>query len=199
MSPGLAGDVLAVLAGTTRPLTGREVARLARRGSPRGVLTALDRLVEQGLVARAEAGRAMLYTLNRDHVAAPAAVALAQLRSEVVERARREVAAWQIAAQHASVFGSFARGDGDVGSDIDLFVVRPAGVSADDADWREQLDRLAERVRAWTGNHASIAEVASDDLARLREDRPLIVDELSADAIALAGPEALQLFERDAR
>nr|WP_246344854.1 nucleotidyltransferase domain-containing protein [Conexibacter arvalis] len=141
----------------------------------------------------------MLYTLNRDHVAAPAAVALAQLRSEVVERARREVAAWQIAAQHASVFGSFARGDGDVGSDIDLFVVRPAGVSADDADWREQLDRLAERVRAWTGNHASIAEVASDDLARLREDRPLIVDELSADAIALAGPEALQLFERDAR
>jgi hypothetical protein len=47
---GLEGEVLSVLAGTSKPLTGREVARLARRGSDRGLRLALNRLAEQGIV-----------------------------------------------------------------------------------------------------------------------------------------------------
>ena len=49
------GDVLMVLAGTTQPLSGRRVARLAQRGSVAAVAKALDRLVRQGVVLRQEA------------------------------------------------------------------------------------------------------------------------------------------------
>lgn len=59
--------------------------------------------------------------------------------------------------RHASLFGSVARGDGSVESDVDLLVVCPPRISADDPTWRAQLDTLAVDVYEWTGNHASIA------------------------------------------
>ena len=43
---GLEGDVLQVLSGTRQPMTGREVHRRARRGSPRGIRLALTRLTD---------------------------------------------------------------------------------------------------------------------------------------------------------
>jgi hypothetical protein len=58
-----------VLAHTARPLTGREIVRLARRGSERGVRLVLHRLVDHELVSAQEAGAATLYVLNREHVA----------------------------------------------------------------------------------------------------------------------------------
>ena len=56
--PSLEGDVLVTLAGTRKPMTGREVARLVKTGSQAGVLRALRRLAEQGLVEANDAGRA---------------------------------------------------------------------------------------------------------------------------------------------
>jgi hypothetical protein len=43
-------------------------------------------------------------------------------------------------------------------SDIDLLVVRPDTVDADDPQWRTQLDGLASSVTAWTGNDTRILE-----------------------------------------
>lgn len=130
--PTLDSDVLAVLAGTSRPLTGREVARLAGRRSHAGVLDALNRLAQHGLVDRQEAGRAFLFTLNREHLAAPAVDILAGLRTELLNRIRHTIETWQVAPTHVSLFGSTARAEGDTASDIDLFVVRPRGVAEDD-------------------------------------------------------------------
>jgi hypothetical protein len=190
VTPTLEGDVLVVLAGTTQPLTGARVAQLVRRGTERGIQKALDRLVEQGVVDRQPAGRAYLHTLNRDHIAAPIAEALAGLRGELLRRLRDEVANWQPAAAHASLFGSTARGDGDTSSDIDLLVVRPANVDEEDAAWRDQLDRLALRVQSWTGNHAGIIEL---DETELRHPSP-ILGNVSADGIDLAGTPIRALF-----
>ena len=103
-------------------------------------------------------------------------------------RLRAEVATWEIAPTHLSIFGSAARGDGDTASDVDIFVVRPRGVSDDEPHWREQLARLSDHVRAWTGNHAGVSEVSESDTRRLRRERPPIVDELRRDAITIAGP-----------
>ena len=186
---GLEGEVLAVLAGTTRPLTGRQIARLARNGSDRGLRLALNRLAEQGLVDTMEARPAILYTLNREHIAAPVALALVDLRRALFGRIRGAIEQWEVAPVHASVFGSAARGDGDTASDIDVFVVRPAAVAPDDAAWTAQLDSLANAITRWTGNHAGVSDVGVDELEALVADESPIVGELKRDAVTLAGPD----------
>lgn len=157
--PTLDGPVLAALANTNRPLAAREVARLVRRGSWGGVRKVLVRLAHHGLVTMQEAGNVTLYSLNRRHLAAPAVDLLVGLRQELVRRLSEAITSWSVPAVHASLFGSAARGDGGVTSDIDLFVVRARGVHQDDVTWRAQVDQLAVDVLAWTGNHAGISEV----------------------------------------
>jgi predicted nucleotidyltransferase len=74
-----------------------------------------------------------------------------------------------------SAFGSAACGAGDTRSDIDIFVVRPRDISAEDTRWREQLARLSDHVLVWTGNHAGLSEVCEAGTRRLRRERPPIV------------------------
>ena len=141
-----------------------------------------------------EAGNAYLYTLNREHLAAPALELLADIRAEFERRLRSEIADWEIAPAHASIFGSAARGEGDTHSDIDLFIVRPTRVPDDDPRWRAQLERLSHRVLVWTGNHVGLSEVSAANVRRLRRERPPVVDELRQDAITLAGPSPNKLL-----
>jgi predicted nucleotidyltransferase len=194
VAPGLEGDVLNVLARTSRGLTGREVALLTGRTSHSGVLAVLHRLSDEGLVERVELNRSYLFALNRAHIAAPAVAILAGLRDELLDRVRGLLKAWAMPPVHASLFGSAARGDGDADSDIDLLVVRPASVAPEDPGWLDQLARLEQGVHRWTGNRAAIQQVPENDLPRLAaEDRP-IVSELLHDAIALSGPELSTLL-----
>lgn len=195
ISPSVDVDVLVVLAGSTKPRSGRELARRAGRSNT-GVQHVLDRLVEHGLVIREEAGRTFLYELNRDHLMAPTVEQMAGARTELIRRLREAIGAWEVPPVHASLFGSAARGDGDASSDIDLLVVRPADVDPDDAHWREQVDGLADLVRRWTGNNAGIAEIAEGELPRLRKDRPPVVEEVSEDAVDLAGEATRKLLRR---
>jgi DNA-binding transcriptional ArsR family regulator len=194
LCPTLDTDVLSVLAVITRPLSGREVARLAGRMSHEGVREVLGRLTEHGLVDRQEAGGALLYTLNREHLAAPAVAILADLRTELWRRLRDLIGSWDIRPVHASVFGSAARGDGATDSDIDIFIARPDDIDDDNPIWREQLENLATSVRRWTGNHAGISEVSKSDIPRLRKEQPPIVAQLKADAVELSGPDIRALL-----
>lgn len=196
VAPTVEGDALVVLAGTTQPLTGRRVARLARRGSTAAVAKALDRLVSQGLVLRQEAPPASLYTLNREHVAASAVEAMALIRTELLGRLRHAFSTWSIQPVHASMFGSAARQDGDVDSDIDIFVVRPAGVDAEDAAWTEQLHSLGDAILAWTGNHAGVIDFAEQDIGRMREENPPVLQDLRRDGIDLTGTPLHTLLGR---
>ena len=162
-----------------------------------GVRKALRRLVEAGIVERQEAGNAILYSFNRRHLAAPAVEQLTDLRRALLTRLAEAVRAWEPAPLHASLFGSAARGDGDSSSDIDLFVVRPDSVEADAPAWREQIERLPDEIRDWTGNHANIVEVSESALADLRHRRPAVVDGLEVDAVTLVGPEVAALLEAE--
>jgi predicted nucleotidyltransferase len=196
LCPTLDGPVLMVLAATTRPLAAREVARLVRRGSWAGVRKVLLRLVEHGVVTVQEAGNVTLYTMNRQHLAAPAVDVLAGLRQELVHRLSDSIGAWTTAAVHASLFGSAARGDGSTTSDIDLFIVRPRKIDQEDGRWRAQLDRLAADVLAWTGNHAGISEVGETELGRVR--RTPAGKSIRADGITLAGKQVDEILGRAA-
>jgi hypothetical protein len=142
VTPTLDGPVLAVLAAAGRPLTAGEVAAEAARGSEIGIRRSLARLVEQGIVRATIVGRNRVHELNRDHVAAGVAVALAGLRLELWRRLRAELAGWDPPPLYAAVFGSAARGDGDAASDIDLLLVRDP--------FPGELHR-PERSPAWSG------------------------------------------------
>jgi predicted nucleotidyltransferase len=154
----------------------------------------LHRLVAQGLVTAREAGSASLFALNREHVAAGIVEGLVRLRAELIERIRGEVEVWPSRPVHVSVFGSAARADGHVESDVDLLIIRPENVAEDDPHWREQLHRLAERIERWSGNHASLHEVSLKGLkAALRRGEPIIAS-LREASIVLAGPEIAALL-----
>jgi predicted nucleotidyltransferase len=197
--PSLDGDVLLVLVGTTRPLTGREVSRLVRRGSWSGVRRVLHRLVRQGLVTAQEATPSLLYSLNRDHVAAPVVIALAQLRTEFFERIRDQIGQWRISPASAAIFGPAARGDGSTESDVDVFLVRPDEVDEDDSEWRGQVAVLSTAILGWSGNPASVIEVSAAEAGRLSERQATLAEEILRDAVSVAGRSIADVLAGAAR
>jgi Predicted nucleotidyltransferases len=174
VTPTLDGPVLTVLVRAQRELTGLEVHRLCARGSVDGVRRVLHRLVDQGIVRARPAGGALLFSLNRDHLAVPAISQLTELRGLLWGRLREVVGGWSLPPVHAAVFGSAARGDGDEGSDIDLLVVRRDDLDGEGPIWVDQLDDLRQRVRAWTGNDAQILELSERELRRARREPTLL-------------------------
>ncbi len=181
VTPTVDGDVLAVLAGADALYTAPRVHELIGEHSVSGVRNALQRLAGQGIVTTQQAGNAILYGLNREHLAASAVIELARLRSTLLARIEEVVSGWAPAAVLVAVFGSVVSGDMAVRSDIDLFVVRQRSTDPDDPTWRSQVSDLEQIVRAWTGNDARVLEYSSDDLGNAIGHDPVI------DAIARSG------------
>ena len=174
LGPSLDGGLLLLLARAETEFTGRQLAEALGRSTHTGVLGALDRLVAQGIVLSRPAGRAKLYSLNREHLAAPWIEGLAGLRGQLVERIREQIASWTIQPTVAAVFGSVARGEAGPESDIDIFVVRPKSVELE--TWDEQVADLTADVSRWTGNDARALEFDEDAVRGSAE--PVISDVL---------------------
>jgi predicted nucleotidyltransferase/DNA-binding transcriptional ArsR family regulator len=191
VTPTLDGDVLAVLAGAEQAFSAREVHRLAGRASEQGVRKALARLERQGIVTAEPAGAARLYRLNRAHLAAPHIEALADLRETLVERLRTLVAAWILAPAYAAVFGSFARHQAGLESDLDLFVARPPEIDEDDPQWRRQVDALTAVATAWTGNDARVLEYGVEEVRARVSLGDEVLDAIRREGIDLAGMGAV--------
>jgi predicted nucleotidyltransferase len=174
--PTLDGPVLAVLAATTAPLSLADVHRRAGEGSKSGIRRVLLRLVDEGVVREVPGG----YLLNREHLAAPAVELLASLHGELTARIRREVEGWSSRPRLVGLFGSAARRDGDATSDIDLLVISDDG-NVDD------VDRLGERIEAWTGNTAQIVALTPGDVRRLRRAKEAIVGVWDRELVVICG------------
>jgi predicted nucleotidyltransferase len=165
VAPTLDGDVLGVLAGADEEFTGRRIHQVLERGSEQGVRNAADRLVEQGIVSRRQAGQAKLYSLNRSHLAAPYIEGLGSLRAQLIDRLKASTEKWEKPAAAVFLFGSVARGEADAKSDLDLFVLRSPGTLESDSVWQEQLAELERDATAWTGNEARMLEYRGPDFA----------------------------------
>jgi predicted nucleotidyltransferase len=165
VAPTLDGDVLGVLAGADEEFTGRRIHHVLGHGSEHGVRKAADRLVEQGIVSRRQAGQAKLYSLNRSHLAAPYVEGLGSLRAQLIERLRESVDDWKTPPAHMYLFGSVARGEAGPESDLDLLVVRRRDVKEHQPRWQDQLATLEREATEWTGNEARVIEFGKDELA----------------------------------
>jgi len=186
--PSAQGAVLAVLARTHEPLSGRRVAALTDgRVGQRRVNDVLGELADAGIVRCERHPPAKLYVLNREHVAAEGIIALANQCEALLGRIRDELVGWQVPPVSACLFGSAARGSAQLDSDLDILLVTDLHDARRESEWQHQVDRLTEQVQAWSGNACEVLELSRDDLAAAvaRDDR--LVRELRADAITLGG------------
>jgi len=194
VTPTLDAAVLHALAATTARASGAQVHRMAGTGSPDGVRRVLTRLVAQGIVLADEYPNATLYLLNRDHVAAEAIVTLTRLRTPIIDRITDALLRWSPKPVHASLFGSFARGEATTTSDIDILVVSGPAGPADQDERAAQIEQLAADVLRWTGNRGHIVDPTPEILtAMIAGDDPLVVS-WRADHINLMGIRLLDLL-----
>lgn len=191
--PSLDGVVLEVLAGTTRPLSGHQVAKLGRTGSVSGVRLVLRRLVDHGLVTREDRGRSSYFAANRDHLAWPAIEELLRLDTRLEDQIVAIVDTWAVQPTSLSVFGSVARHEAGPSSDIDLVAIEPSA-SKDSLAWEAQLVELATAVENWSGNRVQFTILTLGGLEeRVRLSEP-IVDAWLTEARPLAGRSIRELI-----
>ena len=176
-----------VLVKASRPLSGRQIPRLVRRGSLGGVQKALGRLVEQGIVLADTHPSVTLFTFNRDHLGAGPLIELAQLGTTLVERLGGFIQAWEVQPQHACLFGAAARQDGDASSEVDVLLIHAHSHRPQLGVWAPQVGPLAAVIRLWTGNDASIVDLSATDLDRMQVEDPEVSDGWRRDGILLGG------------
>lgn len=186
ITPTVDGAVLQVLAGADSTFTVSQVTTLVGDASPAGVRNVLNRLSEHGLVQRETDGVAHRYRLNRTHLLAEAVVAIAGARDELRRRTAALVEAWDEPARLVVLFGSAARGDMSVGSDLDVLVVGDGS----DEHWWQQVDGLATAMTAWTGNDTRPLTMAVDEFTERASDDPVLV-QIGRDGRTLYGDELL--------
>lgn len=183
--------VLRVLARADAGFSGRQVHALAGIGSTSSVHRALTGLVRVGVVSAEPRPPSIIYRANREHVLWPVIELGLEARSRAFDSIRgffddnvpEEVPVeWHVSAV---LYGSVARRDSNIDSDVDLLVVFPDGFNEDArADFTYRLAAHVERV---TGNEAQVLSVDRSELAqRIAEGDPLVLNAL-ADGIHIFG------------
>jgi predicted nucleotidyltransferase len=91
-----------------------------------------------------------VYQLNREHLAADAIVALADQWATLLQRIKDYLAEWNPEPVSACLFGSAARGEAGVASDIDLLLVAPddalGSKTLGEMVWESQVEDLVDKV-----------------------------------------------------
>lgn len=184
VTPTLDGDVLAVLARVNATFTAGQLRRILTRYSEEGIRKVLRRLAKQGVVRTENAGNAIVYRFNSDHLAAEHIVGLSGLMGTFLARVEHRLATWEVPPVYAAVFGSAARGTMTAESDVDLLLVRPDGGDGD--RWDEQVALLVADVSRWTGNDTRPLEFTAAELVDRAGDEPVLRDVLD-EGLTVAG------------
>ena len=181
------GKVLGVLARNHAELSMRAVARLAGV-SPQQSSVVLGHLIDLGIVERRDVPPVALVRLSPDNLAAQTVAALAGLRQTVLDRLSDLADSICPAPASLIVFGSFARGHAGPASDVDVLVVRPAGLPGDDDGWTDSLGAWSDRARRIVGNPVNLVEVSAEELPELlSRPAPSLWSEIATDGLVLLG------------
>ncbi len=193
--PGAQGRILAVVVETSAELNLRTIARLS------GVSVAhasrvLPALVELGILERRDVPPSALFRYVPENIAARAVSALADARRTVLRELGESAGHIEPRPVSTIVFGSFARGDAERESDLDVALVRPSAVDEDDSRWRASVDQWVEHAQRLTGNRVELLEVAEEQASRLlRSRKPLWLD-IQREGVVIHGPTIDQIRGR---
>ena len=190
--PGVQGRVLSVLAETTTDLNMRTIARLSDVSLAQASRV-LARLVELGVVERRDVPPSSLFQLVRQHVAVGPLLALARARDALIGEMGRLAAGLPLVPVSVIVFGSFARGEADVDSDVDAVLVRPAGVGESDELWSESVEQWRASVRQAGGNRVEVLEAGSDEVVALLNTRRQVWRDIWRDGLVVHGLSLAEL------
>lgn len=161
--------LLALLTSTPgQELHTRELIRRVA-GSPRPVHLALEKLEREGLIESRRMGPLRLWRMDPAH---PLYRSLRELYARTVGVAARirDIISSQRGVELAFIFGSYARGDDNPTSDIDVFVL---GVP----DWRP-LEDESRKLHDELGREVNFVGWHVEDLARAVKDRSPFLDTL---------------------
>jgi Nucleotidyltransferase domain len=196
--PGASGRLLGALARVEAELPVSTLAAVAGVGRTRAssVLAALSDL---GVVSRRQVGPTVLVRLERGNAAGKLVADLANLRDLVVVQLRELAAGIDPAPLSLALFGSFARGEADRASDIDILAVRPSGSGV---GWAASLTDFSSRAQILTGNAVQIldydlAELKRRFTAREHEAGAQFWHSATEDSVLLTGAELAVLMEDD--
>lgn len=186
--PSVEGDVLTVLASAERAFTGLQVQKIIGTRSVTGVANALQKLCAQGIVTSRSAGSANLYQLNKEHLLAKYITEIANIRIEFFQQMSLEVSAWQSRPECVAVFGSAARNDMDLESDIDIFVKRPTETPFGEWSWRQQLTDFSLKIQGWTGNPVQIFELGDSEMRQEFSSKGGVIYTIMEEGVVIYGP-----------
>lgn len=175
--PGARGAVLAALLRTDIPLTGRQIHALVSDDySLWTVQEALKALTQLGIVNTQTIGRAGVHTINEDHVSVAPLRALLDPITALTGTVREAVGN---DVKTVILFGSIARGEANIHSDVDLAVMAPAG-------WDGRAD-LEDAVRIRLGNNCDVLVFTPEDFTHLADIGEPVVREILTGGVALIG------------
>lgn len=186
VTPTLDGDVLAVLAQHEVSFTTGQLRRMLSRYSEEGIRKVLIRLTRQGVVHSERVGNSYSYRLNGEHLAARPIIELAHIPRTLLQRLEERLDSWTFSPIYAAVFGSAARGNMTVDSDLDILLVRSDDAPVD--EWEQQVAALVADVGRWTGNDTRPLEYTVSELSAAR-GQPVLRAVL-ADGLTVAGSRA---------
>lgn len=174
---GARGAVLAALLRTDTPLTGRQVHALVSDDySLWTVQGALKALTQLGLVNTQTIGRAGVHTINEGHVSVAPLRALLDPITALTDTVREAIGN---DLTIVILFGSIARGEASIHSDVDLAVIAAAG-------WDGRTN-LEDAVRTRLGNNCDVLVFTAEDFTRLANTGEPVVREIITSGVALIG------------
>ncbi len=184
--PGVQGQILGVLAETTAQLNLTTVSRLSGV-SPAQASRVLPELVRLGLVERVEAPPSALFRLMDQNLVGQLVRSMADLRFLALEAVGDYCARQKPRPDLAVVFGSFARGDADADSDLDVVIVRPSAIDHADVAWSETIVTLNQDLALTLGNPVNILEVAAREFARRLKSHSELWRSIRSEGIVVFG------------
>ncbi len=163
-----------------KEFTGRELAGLLGV-SHSNVQRALRVLVEDGLALKKRIGRADIFWANRDHFSFKALRELFQVKRELPARIARDLhSAFRGSAISVTVFGSYARGEADRRSDMDVLVIAKDRAALEDKSAKIE----AEFARRY-GISLSVKVLSPSDLRK--GSVPPYVEEAAREGVVIWG------------
>ncbi|MFA5845148.1 MAG: nucleotidyltransferase domain-containing protein [Coriobacteriia bacterium] len=178
--------VLRVLVGVTIPLNTSQIAAHARLTRP-AVASVLEDLAAGGIVRSSPAGRANVHQLERrniyvERLIEPLFAAEQQMPDHLESDLR---AAFEDSSPSIVLFGSYARGEQETGSDVDVVLVTADVGSKKDLDRR--LLSYAQEFRARYGANLSAITYEAREADALWRTAPAFLESLRRDAVVVSG------------